>query len=266
MLPADYSEAAVSRHGEADDAARSVWLYVAPCHLRVEPAGLRMLACADMGLSIEEAEDFVAVLKPLFGDLGYELLADTPERWYLRLAEGASAPQFSPPHEVLGADIGAHLPPGPAGLRWRHLLNEIQISLHPHRRNAERSARGLLPVNSLWFWGGGSLPNRVQSAHQNVVASDPLLLGLARLAGATVLTEADLPALIAAHRDALVDLRASTDFAALAAAWLEPLATALARGQLAAGRMYFADGPTFVLRRRQRWRFWRRAQALGACR
>lgn len=263
VLPADFSTAAVSRHGEAADAGQSLWLHAAPCHLRVEPNGLRMLACQAMGLSALEAEDFVAVLRPLLGDLGFELLLSTPERWYLRLADGGSAPRFSPPGDVLGADIGAHLPPGPAGLRWRHLLNEIQISLHPHRRNAERSAGGQLPVNSLWFWGGGGLPNRVQSAHQSVVGTDPLLLGLARLAGVTATATADAASVLGAAANALVDLRSGQDLAALQVQWIEPLAQALVRGRLAAVHLHFAEGPAFALRRRQRLRIWRRALGHG---
>lgn len=263
VLPVDFSEAAVSRHGEAGDAAQSVWLHAAPCHLRVEPNGLRMLACQNLGLSAAEAEDFAAVLRPLFGDLGIELLVSAPERWYLRLPDGASAPRCSPPREVLGADIGAHLPAGPAGLRWRHLLNEIQIGLHPHRRNAERGARGQLPVNSLWLWGGGGLPNRVQSAHRSVIGGDPLLLGLARLAGVTATPSTDAAALTDAAVDALVDLRSHPELAAVPGQWLEPLSRSLARGHLAALHLHFADGPAFALQRRQRWRFWRRALAHG---
>jgi hypothetical protein len=40
----------------------------------------------------------------------------------------------------------------------------VQVILHQHPVNAERRARGLPPVNSLWLWGGGPLPQRVNNA------------------------------------------------------------------------------------------------------
>ena len=222
-----------------------------------------MLACQNLGLSATEADDFAAALRPLLGDFGFELLLSAPERWYLRLPEGAIPPEFSAPGEVLGADIAEHLPTGAAGRRWRHLLNEIQIALHPHRRNAERSAGGRLPVNSLWFWGGGKLPNRVRSEYQAVLSSDPLLAGLARLASVTRLTESEATSVIAAGKKTLVDLRSGPEPAELMRHWIDLMVQALRSDRIASLRLYFADGPWFVLERRQRWRFWRRALGHG---
>ena len=38
-------------------------------------------------------------------------------------------------------------------------LNELQMLLHDHPVNQAREARGELPVNSLWLWGGGRQPS-----------------------------------------------------------------------------------------------------------
>ena len=40
-------------------------------------------------------------------------------------------------------------------LPWYKLLNEMQMFLHQHEINQNRLLNGLLPANSLWFWGGG---------------------------------------------------------------------------------------------------------------
>jgi hypothetical protein len=40
-------------------------------------------------------------------------------------------------------------------LDWYRLVNEMQMFLFQHDVNRERAARGQLPINSLWFWGGG---------------------------------------------------------------------------------------------------------------
>jgi hypothetical protein len=76
------------------------------------------------------------------------------------------------------------LPQGDDALVWQRTMTEIQMLLHASPVNARRSEKGLLAVNSLWFWGGGELPAAVSaSGWDRVVADDPLARGLARLYG-----------------------------------------------------------------------------------
>ncbi len=64
------------------------------------------------------------------------------------------------PHilSVLGKTANPYIEQSRQILPWYRLLNEIQMYMHQHEVNAERLRRGLLPINSLWFWGAGSLP------------------------------------------------------------------------------------------------------------
>src|SRR3546814_7921528 len=64
------------------------------------------------------------------------------------------------------------LPAGNDGRRWRAVLNEAQIVLHNHPVNAERVRSGRMPVNSLWFHGGGRLPDQVACDVQTVYSND----------------------------------------------------------------------------------------------
>ena len=43
-----------------------------------------------------------------------------------------------------------------------------------------------MPINSVWFWGGGELPSKVRRPGEGIYARDPLVRGLACLAGAAV--------------------------------------------------------------------------------
>src|SRR3546814_17686782 len=72
---------------------------------------------------------------------------------------------------------------GSEGRRWRVLLGEAQVVLHNHPRNARRAEQGRPPVNSLWFWGGGVLPDAVGSAHAAFHSGDEFALALAAAAG-----------------------------------------------------------------------------------
>ena len=88
--------------------------------------------------------------------------------------------------------------------------------LHNHPLNAQRIAAGLAPVNSLWFWGAGALPDHVRTRFAGVRSDDERLQALARW-----------PARVAAplpprwprrgRADALFDLRHARDLAALRA-------------------------------------------------
>src|SRR3546814_9323765 len=107
----------------------------------------------------EDRTAFLPALRPLFGDAGFPIDAPHPSRWYLRLPHGAKLPAFAEPDDALGADLFDHLAEGSEGRRWRVLLGEAQVVLHNHPRNARRAEQGRPPVNSLWYWGGGVLPD-----------------------------------------------------------------------------------------------------------
>jgi hypothetical protein len=195
-------------------------------------------------------------LRPLFGDSGFPIDAPTPSRWYLRLPREARLPTFTGPDEALGADLFEHLPDGPEGRRWRSLLSEAQVVLHNHPVNAQRAAAGRPPVNSLWFWGAGVLPDHVTTRCTAVFSDDDALQAFAAMANAGSLPLP--PQWGMAGGDRLFDLRHARDLALLQSRWLEPLLRDLRSSELDSACLDFADGVRFTLRAGQRWRFWRR--------
>ncbi len=260
-VPAAFSEAALSRLADVGDAAHSSWLRADPVHLAADHSALRLHAFGDMGLDRAQAEDFAAVLKPLFGDLGYELSVAAPDRWYLKLASGSEVPEFSPPEQVLGDRLDDHMPGGSQGLRWQRLLTEAQMSLHAHRLNRVRASQGQLAINSLWFWGGGRLPNRVSTSITRISSDDVVLAGLGKHLGRAAVADL-LAALKAPGTDHdLFDLRA-----AFADPELRPiLASAMAdwlSGRVPV-RIAFESGQRFLLKPWHRLRFWRKPLVLA---
>ena len=257
VIPRHCAEAPITRQIDAHDAIQNAWLRADPAYVHADISGGRMLACGDLGLSIADCETLLAPLKPLFGDEGFPISAPVPQRWYLMLPRESRLPEFSPPEDALGDNLESHLPPGDAGRRWRRLLNEAQVILHNHPLNVERIARGKPPVNSLWFWGGGVLPDFVRCQYASIHGDEVLLRGLADLAK---LPLQPLPAAYTRNLregDALVDLREARNLAVLAANWILPATAALR----SAGRLQldYGDGNAFTIAGSQRWRFWRRA-------
>lgn len=265
LLPRGWPVAALTRSQDANDAASAQWLRADPAWVRPDINGVRLFACGDgLHLSREDADALLPALRTLFGDAGFPIDAPTPSRWYLRMPAGAKPPAFPGPDAALGTDLFDALVGTDGGIdaglrRWRALLNEAQVLLHNHPWNARRAAAGKPPVNSLWFWGGGMLPDHVSTARTQIASDDVPLRALAANAGLAPLASG--PRFAAIAGDALFDLREARDLAALDRDWLQPALDALRRGRLRQLHLDFADGTGYRLLPAQRWRFWRRPLA-----
>ncbi len=249
ILPRGWPMAALSRQAEAGDARGSTWLRADPVFIRPELMGARLMAWGNLDLSEGEAEAFLAPLRPVFGDAGFPLSRTASDRWFLQLPREVRLPDFALPTDALGGQLLAHLPEGDVGKRWRMLGNEAQVILHNHPANATRIAAGKAPVNSLWFWGGGALPDSVQSKFATVLNADAELQALAQAAG--------LRAKASETGDVLLDLRRERDWRQLETEQLLPGLASL-RNRHAQVVLDFADGASFVIGAGQRWRLLRR--------
>lgn len=259
VLPRGWPVAAATRQREAGDAANAAWLRADPVFVQPDMSGARLMAHGPaLALTAEDAEALLAPLKPLFGDTGFPIDAAAPWHWYLRLPLGAKMPAFTSPDDALGADVFDLLPEGNDGRRWRALLSEAQVLLHNHPCNAERVARGVPPINSLWFWGPGPLPDHVRCEFSHVCSDDDAVQAFAFLAGVPA---SPLPPRWAAGEDGghrVFDLREVRDLAALQGDWFAPVMADIGAGRLDIATLDFAHGARYTLAARQRWRFWRR--------
>ncbi len=249
--------AAVMRQHAANDAGQDVWLCADPSRAETDINGARLMACGNLDLTMNEAEELASVLRPLLGDFGALLEITTANRWHLRLPVGARPPHFDSPDEVLGDDLLHHLEGAGEKRRWRYLFNAVQTELHQHPVNTARQQRDQAPCNTLWFWGGGALPAWVKTNLSRVFSDDPLILGLATQAKArTHSLQAFDDASAALDSDVLLDLG---QHAIGADAWQELLGV-LRRRSVDELHLMFASGERYLLKRSHRWRFWRRVQ------
>lgn len=273
LMPRRWPVAALTRAIDAGDGSGegsgTQWLRADPAWIRPDINGARLFAVGEgLRLAREDVDALLPSLRPLFGDAGMPIDAPDPSRWYLRVAPGVPLPAFPDPDDALGADLGDALVDDAGGRdaaaagradarRWRTLLSEAQVVLHNHPWNARRASEGKPPVNSLWFWGGGALPDRVAARFASVASGNVLLRGLAARAGLVLQPSPEGFAMPAA-RGALLDARGVADAESLFALWLHPAMRGLRLGELQALALDFADGARFDLRASQRWRVWRR--------
>ncbi len=246
---------ALTREFIAHDAGDALWLAADPAWARPDINGIRLMACGHLRLDMAQAQALAAPLLPLFAEIGMQLEVSTPDHWHVRLPTGTVLPEFSAPEQGMGEDLAQHMPQGPEGKSWRLLLNEVQVALHQNPLNAARHARRMAPVNTLWLWGGGRLPERVHTDLSGVVSDDLVLSALTQRAG--LVPQSRTPPNIAqATSGWLLDLQ-DLPASEVEAQWWPLLSSLLARQPVA---LNFASGERWLWRPWQRWRMWRRAQ------
>lgn len=144
--------APVTLRADGMEPGAAYWLRADPVHLFLRHN--QMVLQAELPLSPDEASSLCASLNAHFSGAGMHYFAPHPQRWYLQL-EAEPGMQAHPLAQVAGKNVHAHLPQGPDALYWHGVLNEIQMLFHGHALNLAREARGELPINSVWLWGGG---------------------------------------------------------------------------------------------------------------
>ncbi len=264
----DLPIAAITRLAETGRADEGWWLRADPVYLLVEGARL-ILVDRIADLPAAEAQALAQEILAVFGADGWRLETAPGGHWYLNPGQ-APALQTHPLANVRGQDVHPFLPGGPEGRRWRGILNEIQMLLHASAVNAAREARGVLPVNSLWLWGGGGLPAGLRSRWAGVWGGQMLSRGLAMRTRTPV---ADLPVDAAAWlRRASVgehlvvldadEVGAEPDWGAIEGGWITPLLQALRAGDLSRMVLLSDLGHAFAMDAADLRRWWRRRRSL----
>lgn len=235
------------------------YLFADPVHLVLQRDSFSLSSPAPLTLSSSESEELLESLNQHFASDGLSFIQGTSGRWYL---QQQSQPRIATSHPglAINRDIHAFLPQGLDAGKWNHLINEIQMLLFSHPVNEMRESQGLLPCNSLWFWGGGKLPEAITAELGEVYSTMPLIKGLCRLAGlAHREVPADFPVINA--ETTLISFDAAHS---LHDAWFQAAADALRRGDIQALQLYFAlEGKVLSahLRKRDLWKFWRKIHA-----
>lgn len=172
--------AALCREHTSGDTGTSLWLRADPIYLQAEMSGARVMTISDFGLTADDIVAVVSALQEAFSAHGFVFSAGEDGNFYIRCPENTELPEFLPLMDLLGCDLAGQLP---SSRIWTMLLNECQIALHNHPMNVQRQRNGLLPVNGLWFWGGGVLPAKVTHDFEAVNSGDPIIHALSGHSG-----------------------------------------------------------------------------------
>ena len=179
----DSPTAAFSALTDIENSEGRTWIRADPVFLHADLTSLLLFDSQNFSLAREEVEGIFSIINPLLEEDELRLIyGDDPLRWYLELKNNPSL-TTTPPGIVNGQDIRPFLPAGEDRAYWIRLGNEIQMSLHGCSINQERQRRGEVPINSVWFWGTGKLPDQKKSKFDQVISNDVNAQGLAIHAG-----------------------------------------------------------------------------------
>jgi hypothetical protein len=271
--------AAVTYAVDSEEAQSGACLRADPVHLVADRDHLVLMGPESLSLSQAEADRLVADLNVVFSADGWRFEAATASRWYLHLPATAQLRTYAL-DQVNGRAIGEFLPLGPQAQQWRRSMNEIQMLLHTSTVNVERQALGQLPVSSVWFWGGGKMPEMRASAWGQLYANDAVAQGLATLSAIacdslprrateclqTPMADGDYLLVL----DSLQDKNTETlpeawgqRVSAIEKQWITPLLSALRKGVFDEMVIHLCQGEQYTLSRAHLKRWWRRKRPLS---
>ncbi|WP_198263814.1 hypothetical protein [sulfur-oxidizing endosymbiont of Gigantopelta aegis] len=173
----------VSLESLANDAQQGKWIMRAdPCFLAADRDQLVLAQCGSFELRLSDAQALADEINQFFQGYSEEnfwtLKVTSPERWYI-ISERPLTIQSIPPENVLGQAIRDYLfshkkfiEQGTSNKKDAShcltLFNEFQMILHQSEINKKRLADKKIPINSLWFWGGGELNDYTQDSDSDV--------------------------------------------------------------------------------------------------
>jgi hypothetical protein len=269
----DWPVAPFSWLGDGGEAGSRYWLRADPVHLRAERDAVLLVDARHFPLEAESAAALIEALNAHFEADGLRFFAPNPTRWYIavdRVPEIATASLRA----ATGRNIDPLLPKGADALAWHRWFNEVQMLFHSHPVNEAREAAGEPTVNSVWFWGGGVLPDALDPVFAGVWGDDPLARGLARASGVAWaslpesaehwLAQASEGEHVLVLNPAPRDRGNPLEYAEQK--WFTPLLRALRGRQLSMLSMLIGSGDSvlrFDLGAGDLWKFWRRTPALA---
>jgi hypothetical protein len=245
------------------------WLRSDPVTLRVDMTQVFMTSHGFADLDPYERKEIENCVRSVMQEEGIDFHSDHPERWCIALKEPLEF-DFTPLDETLGMNLADVIPKHPRARFWRRILNEIQVALHNCPVNIARRQSGKQEINSVWFWGGGFIPDAAPRVLIDTVCSGhPVTRGLAIINDCRLKPQnsTDEEGFSREGSSILIDWQPVSRHAVEELQHLEVLASQLlilaGQGRIAL-TLFDGSGEGRFYDRRARHRFWRRRAPLAS--
>ena len=154
-----------------------------PIFLKADRDSARLIPAEQLGLSEADADALLETLNDFVHADGLTFFKRGALEWYMSGMQAETIESY-PPSFLANRNASSFLPSGESMAPWRRLMTELQMLLHSHPLNQQRETAGLMPVNSIWFWGGGALPvKRSSSLDVSIYADHEQAADMARYHG-----------------------------------------------------------------------------------
>ena len=147
-----------------------------PVHIQIDRDEAVLVANESLTLSKDEALQFITDLNQHFQQDGLTIHYHNEHQW---LMTGDISVDTFPLSDVMFRNMNEHQATGRDAMKWRSIINEVQMLLHAHPVNERREQQGTIAVNSLWVWGGGQ-PGQHSTNIDLIYANDLLIIDIAR--------------------------------------------------------------------------------------
>jgi 2,3-bisphosphoglycerate-independent phosphoglycerate mutase len=139
-------------------------------------------------ISSEEGAELMAVIADKLSTPSLRFYPGVSYRNLLVWRNGSVDLKSTPPHDVMGQPIAAHLPVGDGETMLRGLIWDSYALLNDHPINRRRIEAGTNPANMIWLWGQGHAPRlsnftMTHGVTGTVISAVDLIRGIARLSG-----------------------------------------------------------------------------------
>jgi len=192
---ASVPSAALSMLGQEKPLGEGYWFHADPVNLQADMDHAILRDSASLDLDINEANALIKEVNEHFFEQGIRLVATDENHWFLNIKNHADI-NTTALHDVIGCNINFYLPTGVDEKFWKTFLNEVQMLFHMSDVNQQRENSGLLPINSIWLWGGGEIPEIGTPFKKDVYANHMLVKGLANVQNAKCLPVNDVESLL----------------------------------------------------------------------
>jgi len=269
--------AALAALGDGLARSNEYWLYASPVHFTAGMHDISVAKPHQLHLHREEVDDIVNELNAFLATDGLRLHASQLHHWYLKIEREAPS-EYPPFWSLVGSSLSKEMIAGESSGYWQRLAVELQLLLSQSVVNKRRGAANQLPISSLWFWGGGMLPQIASFDYDAVIAQNPLAEGVA------ILAEMPYIELPARGFDKLQELPVGNYLAVidtlqlpwfdediekwlwhvkqLETQWFSPIIRALKQGSLHKVILQLGNEQCFIISKSQLRRWWRRIKSL----
>lgn len=149
-----------------------------PVHLIAGSDDAQLVPTTRLNVTMDESMALVDELNAVLSDEQSGFLVDGAGHWYYHGLE-PTALETLPTSAVEGHPMTGVMPRSNEARPWRSLWSEVQMALHQTSVNQARQARGEPVINSVWFWGGGSVPEINADPSVLLFSDDDFVRGLA---------------------------------------------------------------------------------------